>query len=86
MNKVYEKPWIEIEYYTLDASIAANCGNIVTLGPDTAVDANDACHEFEGDFGVYSARSGNTSFYAADAKIIGCDCYYSSSGQGYFTS
>ena len=85
MKKTYVKPVIEIERYELDASIAANCGNIVTLGPGDYED--HVCEEFDNAFAVaaYSARSSSTSFYNGETGPI-CDCYYSSGGQGYFTS
>lgn len=85
MNKVYEKPWIEIEYYTLDASIAANCSSTVTLGPGDYKD--NVCSEFDGafDISLYSRAKSSATFYDG---ITGdeCDCYYSSGGEGYFTS
>ena len=33
MRKTYFKPMVEIEAYTLKESIAANCGDIVKIGP-----------------------------------------------------
>ena len=85
MKREYVKPMIEIERYELDASIAANCGNTVTLGPGDYDDY--VCKEFEDAFDVasYSARSAGTPFYDGTTGPV-CDCYYSSGGNGYFTS
>ena len=86
MKKIYEKPLIEIEAYQLDAAIAANCGNIVSLGPEAP--GKTTCNEFkdafgeDDDWGTFSVR--NTPFYADGAA--NCDCYYTSGGEGYFTS
>lgn len=86
MKKVYSKPVVEIEVYELDTNIAANCGNRVTLGPEAP--GKTTCSEFEDAFDIaaYSlSRSiGVTPFYSDGAA--NCDCYYTSGGQGYFTS
>lgn len=84
MRKTYFKPMVEIEAYTLKESIAANCGDIVKIGP--------------GDYSGYACEGmdifampvvGNsvlsTSFYdGSDGPA--CDCYYSAGGEGFFTS
>lgn len=91
MKKTYTKPLIEIEAYELSASIAANCGNVVTLGPGIPGSTEYIqCDEFKNsgfmsltpEFGVNS--TGNVPFYSDGAK--NCDCYYTSGGMGYFTS
>lgn len=93
MKKTYCKPLIEIETYELSAAIAANCTNVINVGPGVpGVTKGDyaQCTDF-GDSGFlslnpgYSVNStGNTPFY--DDGTRNCDCYYSSGGQGYFTS
>ena len=90
MKKSYIKPLIEIETYALNASIAASCGNKVTLGPETP--GYEVCKEFEDAFEVFAVIPGlgiqseiaGTPFYS-DGKA-NCDCYYSSGGGLYFTS
>ena len=89
MKKLYEKPLIEIEAYQLDSSIAANCGQVISMGPEAP--GKDTCKEFEGAFDVfvmkptYSTQStGGTPFYSDGAAH--CDCYYSSGSGNYFTS
>lgn len=83
MKKGYVKPSMEIEKYELNASIASNCGPVVTMGPG---DFNHyVCEKFEGSFGTWSARSKGPSFYdGTDGPA--CDCYYTTGGEGYFTS
>lgn len=85
MKTGYIKPKIEIEKYELNASIAANCGPIVSIGPD---DGNgNTCKEFVGSWEEpLMTLSLGTSFYENGAGVIPCDCYYSSGGEGYFTS
>lgn len=85
MKKAYTKPLIEIEAYELSASIAANCGTVITQGPE-APDIT-ACDEWVGIFHVgddLNSINGNTSFY--ESGLGACDCYYTASGKGYFTS
>ena len=92
MKKIYKKPVVEIEVYELSASIAANCGTVISLGPEGGPDGV-VCKEFGGGFDpyMYNPRpeinfrvSGGTPFYEdANSK---CTCYYSSGGSGYFTS
>lgn len=89
MKKQYVKPYVEVEVYELDAAIAANCGQIISLGPEAP--GKTTCEEFEGAFDVFSLRpyastnsAGGTPFY--DDGAAHCDCYYSSGGGTYFTS
>lgn len=89
MKKIYTKPFIEIEAYELNASIAANCGEPVSLGPEAP--GKDTCTEFEDAFevktlipGISIQSVGDKPFYADGAA--NCDCYYSSGGGLYFTS
>lgn len=83
MRKAYVKPSIEVERYTLDANIAANCSNIISLGPGTDESGTDACDDYYGAWEI-ALFSNGTAFY--EDGSMQCDCYYSSGGQGYFTS
>lgn len=81
MKKAYQKPFMEMELYALDASIASNCSNTVTLGP--ALGEHTACREYDfGSFSMIRPYSENTSFY----DDYTCSCYYTASGEGLFTS
>lgn len=89
MKKTYMKPLIEIETYKLNASIAANCGNVITLGPEAP--GKTVCDEFKDAFEVFAVipgigiqSTGGTPFYSDGSAH--CDCYYSSGGSVYFTS
>lgn len=90
MKKTYSKPVIEIESYTLSASLAANCGNNISLGPEAP--GKTVCDEFKDSFEVQAYIPGigimgvekNTPFYSDGTA--NCDCYYTSGGLGYFTS
>lgn len=89
MKKTYAKPMIEIEAYELNASIAANCGEKVSFGPEAP--GKNTCDEFKDAFEVFAVipgisiqSTGGTPFYADGAA--NCDCYYSSGGGIYFTS
>ena len=85
-KKIYSKPLVEIEVYELNASIASNCGNTVSLGPEAP--GKTTCDEFKDAFEVFSispyALTNGTPFYSDGAA--NCDCYYSSGGGSYFTS
>lgn len=89
MKKPYAKPMIEIEAYTLSASLAATCGSTVSLGPEAP--GKTVCEEFKDAFEVFSVipgigiqSTGGTPFYSDGSA--NCDCYYSSGGGIYFTS
>lgn len=87
MKKAYSKPSIEIEVYELSASIASNCGDTVSLGPEAP--GYEICDEFKDAFDVVTTygllrTEKRTPFYSDGAA--NCDCYYSSGGAGYFTS
>ena len=88
MKKAYMKPALEIECYKLDQSIAGNCKSIVNWGPGNELTGMEMCDEFKDSWEVNSIggiglMSVGTSFYESGST---CDCYYSSGGQGYFTS
>lgn len=82
MKKAYKKPRVEIEVYTLDTSIASNCGIVVSNGP--ALGDHAPCEGYEDPFGTFSARSGpyNVHFY----EDTNCDCYTTTTEAGYWTS
>lgn len=82
MKKEYLKPTIEVEVYTLTASIAHLCSPIISMGPGNPLLNEPECDEFKDSFGGFAANnSPATSFYEKT-----CDCYYSAGGEGYFTS
>ena len=88
MKKEYMKPQLEIEIYQLNAAIAANCTNVITLGPEAP--GKVTCDEFKTGYGDETTpwgllREAVTPFYN-DGSLAKCDCYYSSGGNGYFTS
>lgn len=85
MRKVYEAPKMEIEYYSLDTSIASHCSIVVSNGP--GVGGHAECSDYEDPFAMstYALNDGpayNVQFY----EDTNCDCYYSSSDYGYWTS
>lgn len=89
MKKVYAKPHVEVEVYQVDAAIAANCGQVISLGPEAP--GKITCEEFEDAFDVFGVKpgvsmfaTGGTPFYADGAAH--CDCYYTSGTNNYFTS
>ena len=86
MKKVYSKPTLEIEVYEMSADVAANCGEVISLGPEAP--GKTTCDEFKDAFEVFSLKTTRategTPFYSDDAA--NCDCYYSSGGRNYFTS
>ncbi|MGN1167063.1 MAG: hypothetical protein ACI4S2_11625 [Lachnospiraceae bacterium] len=82
MKKPYEAPKVEIERYSLDASIASNCAVVVHNGPE--IGDHQQCEDYEDPFAMsYSARSAtyNVWFYEDT-----CDCYYSAADGGYWMS
>lgn len=89
MKKMYSKPTLEIEVYEMSADFAANCGTVVTLGPEAT--GITPCAEFkkgfgdDDDFGLYSLRNSAGKPFYSDGSA-NCDCYYSSGGGTYFTS
>lgn len=82
MKKPYETPYLEFEFYELDASIASNCAIVVSNGP--AMGTHTQCTDYEDPFEMSVAAYGvyNVQFY----EDTNCDCYYSSSDSGYWTS
>lgn len=85
MKLTYIAPDIEVERYELNTSIAGNCTNVVSQGPE--IGDHKACDEYDdniwGDeFAISTFAARQTSFYDDGT----CECYYSSSGEGLFTS
>lgn len=81
MKKAYTKPLIEIEAYELSASIAANCSYKPSFGPGDEEHLT-VCEEWSDIFHVGDGMNDtNAAFYENS-----CDCYYTVSNQGYFTS
>lgn len=82
MKKKYTTPKLEIEYYTLDTSIASHCGIVVSNGP--ALGGHQACSDYKDPFANYSARNAvyNVQFY----EDTNCDCYTTGGDYGYWTS
>ena len=80
MKKVYEAPDLEVELYTLDASIASNCELVVSNGPEMGSHA--ACTDYIEPFSLYSSRTVNVNFY----KDTNCDCYTTGDNGYYWTS
>lgn len=86
MKKAYEAPALEVEIFELNANIAGSCNTVVNSGPAIDGYRDTVCEGYDdGEGGItWSARSAPlpTDFY--DTSV--CDCKYSSTGQGYFTS
>ena len=90
MKKSYINPLIEIETYTLSASLASACSNTITLGPEAP--GKTTCDEFKDSFEIFAVIPGigiqgvseNTPFYSDNT--LNCDCYYTSGNTGYFAS
>lgn len=86
MKKVYVAPTVEIELYELNASIASNCAIVVSNGP--AVGNHELCDDYDDPFAMsvmtldLDDTPHNVQFY----EDTNCDCYYSSSDYGYWTS
>lgn len=85
MKKVYAKPSIEVELYSLDTSIASHCGIVVSNGP--ALGEHELCDDYaeKNPFGTWSTRSApvyNVQFY----EDTNCDCYTTGGDYGYWTS
>ena len=87
MKKAYSKPLLEIEAYTLSASIASHCGIVVSNGP--AMGTHEQCKDYHDPFQTVippenSILGGpyNVKFY----EDTNCDCYTTGGDYGYWTS
>lgn len=87
MKRTYVTPDFEVEQYQLNASIAANCQNTITMGPGN--EYHQTCDKDfpplpPDDFSIFAMPGmPQMSFYDDDGS---CECTYSSGGEGYFTS
>lgn len=82
MKKKYDTPLVEVEYYSLNTSIANNCANVVNNGPQW--EEYQQCSDYKVPFSLYSVQEGvpnNVSFYEGL-----CDCYTTGSDGQYWTS
>lgn len=85
MKQVYEAPLFEVETYELDANIASHCTVKVTNGP--AVGSHEQCDDYDNPFLTQLPGDATTATYNVDFyEDTNCDCYYSASGNGYWTS
>lgn len=84
MKKAYEAPKLEFEVYELNQMIASNCAAVINSGPEH--NGKDACQDWLDLIGIttYSAKAPayNIEFY----QDTNCDCYYSATDNGFFTS
>lgn len=83
MKKVYVKPFVEIERYELNESIASNCAIVVSNGPEMGT--HKQCEDYVDYYGTQSAVAYgvyNVLFY----EDTNCDCYYSATDAGYWNS
>lgn len=85
MKKVYVAPMLEIEKYELNSSIAANCTEVINLGPGGVLDYKQCSsygdEDIWGDETVPQMLADTGSFYPES-----CSCYYTAGGEGNFTS
>lgn len=84
MKKPYMIPDFEVERYELNTAIAANCSTIISNGPE--MDGHEVCEGYEDMFEtpVFRARTLSTDAPFYDEGT--CYCYYSSGGDGFWTS
>lgn len=82
MKKKYVSPQMEVEMYELNKAIANNCAMVVTNGPEMG--AHQQCSDYADPFETFALEqnSYNVQFY----EDTNCDCYYSASDAGYWTS
>lgn len=86
MKKLYIKPSVEVDIYSLDTSIASNCGIVVHNGP--AMENHEQCSDYGDPFAGAGASImsnepvHNVQFY----EDTNCDCYTSGGDYGYWMS
>lgn len=85
MKKLYIKPSVEVDIYSLDTSIASHCHIVVSNGP--AIGNHEQCHDYQDPFGganasIMSSTPINVQFY----DVTTCDCYTTGGDHGYWTS
>lgn len=89
MKKSYMKPAMEIDRYTLDMSIASNCGTVVDAGPAAPeLGINSACEGWkkEDPFKFSPSEMSTMAVYNVSFYEENCDCYYTAGGEGYWMS
>lgn len=89
MKKLYIKPSVEVDIYSLDTSIASasHCGIVVSNGPELG--NHKLCDDYKDKdpFGganasIMSSTPKNVQFY----EDTNCDCYTTGGDYGYWTS
>lgn len=80
MKKVYTAPKLEVEYYSLDMSIANNCGQVVNAGPGD--ETHVMCSDFED---IFSRRARSVEYNIDFYDNNSCDCYTTGTAT-YWTS
>lgn len=87
MKKVYEAPKIEIEIYELNANIASNCTEVVTMGDYGGGEGEPACNDYLNMVGKPPIETGIAAYaYNINFWKHSCDCYTTAGGRGFFTS
>lgn len=81
MKKKYKAPTVEFERYKLDSNIASNCAIVVSNGP--AMGNHTQCSDY---ISPYSTRSAEAIYNVQFYEDTNCDCDYSASAFGYWTS
>lgn len=83
MKKRYHAPTLEVEHYRLDANIASNCSDVVTMGDYGGGEGEPACDDYLEKVGLttFGLRPHNVNFWEHN-----CDCYTTAGGAGFFTS
>ena len=84
MKKAYQKPCMEMELYALDASIASNCGIVVSNGP--AMGSHTQCSDYNEPFGQAGIQLYGGPYNVQFYEDTNCDCYTTGGDYGYWTS
>lgn len=88
MKKLYNKPEVKIEFFTMNENIAAGCGNVVNLGPGDG--SHDRCSDYPDmpdEISLFAWNPGdhmdalNANFYPGS-----CECYMNAGDTTLFTS
>ena len=83
MKKAYVKPFVEIERYELNESIASNCKYVVSNGP--AMGNHQQCDDYFDPFATDAAVASYSLYNVHFYEDTNCDCEYSAT-EGYWTS
>lgn len=86
MKRMYIKPSVEVDIYSLDTSIASHCGIVVSNGP--AMGNHKPCDDYKDPFGSETASiMNNQAVYNVQFyEDTNCDCYTTGGDYGYWTS